>query len=334
MVVEGLFNALIEGGEATLRKMLEQRTSEGVDLEFKRKASPEHSGFEKPDKAALGSTVSAFANSAGGLLVFGVEARRGADGVDCMVALQPINGIEAFAAEAARPAPQYLLPRFDGVRMHAVPTINESGKGYLAIMVERSERRPHQSKAPDDGRYYKRAGDSTFVMEHFDVEDAFRRTVSPTLSLSYSLQAGGSFPRADQGGRIHEVTVTLEIAVEDGIARSPYLHLLDLGGLRPEDWSDVKTELARLKQTEAVGETRFDGNGNDVFHPGIAYPAARLKAPLVKRYDDGIVTLDGVAVQGASSLVRYRLGAEGTRPLIGELRIDGNHLLASARLDR
>ena len=33
-----------------------------------------------------------------------------------------------------------------------------------------------------DRRYYKRAGDSTYVMEHYDIEDAFRRAVTPSLA--------------------------------------------------------------------------------------------------------------------------------------------------------
>jgi hypothetical protein len=38
-----------------------------------------------------------------------------------------------------------------------------------------------------DRRYYKRSGASTFIMEHYDIEDAFRRIAAPKLELRRNL---------------------------------------------------------------------------------------------------------------------------------------------------
>jgi hypothetical protein len=57
-------------------------------LEFKNVSKGE---LSSDDKRNLARALSAFANSSGGLVVWGVDARKNARGVDCAVALRPVT---------------------------------------------------------------------------------------------------------------------------------------------------------------------------------------------------------------------------------------------------
>jgi predicted HTH transcriptional regulator len=212
-----LFERFVREGEAVLDQMMVERTPEGVDLEFKTKERATTGAFERADRRALGRSLSAFANSAGGVLIFGVRAAKGPDEVDCARELAPIANVEAFASSARQLVGQLLMPRHDGIRVHHV--VRPDNSGFLVIDVDRSLRRPHMSKAPDDGRYYKRAGDSTFAMEHYDIEDAFRRYTAPELSVSHRLAAGTRLQQAGQE-TVH-LHMHLFITAEHNSARFP-----------------------------------------------------------------------------------------------------------------
>lgn len=159
------------------------RAQEGLQLDFKLKSNTTNGELNRDDRKVLGPALSAFANSAGGLLVWGIEAKRNSDGVDAADREVPIPNLARFQSDVTRAVGELLMPRHDGIHVLPIPDSADNTAGFLAILVERSERRPHRSEAPDDKRYYKRAGDISYVMEHYDIEDAFNRVAPTELQL-------------------------------------------------------------------------------------------------------------------------------------------------------
>ena len=218
--MRALFEALIAEGEAGIDRLVTERTQENVTLDFKEARGAGTGTLANEDRKTFAKALSAFANSAGGLLVFGVEARKGADDVDCAQAAKPIANIERFKSEATTASGQLLQPRHDGIVVEAIPSQQTPGAGYLLVYVDRSERRPHRSEAAGQKQYFKRAGDSSFEMEHYDIEDAFRRSVSAELVLelcrsNYTLSGDHVFTDL-----IFELKNMSSLT-----ARFPYLHL-------------------------------------------------------------------------------------------------------------
>jgi hypothetical protein len=272
--MKDLFETLRAEGEAVLERLRDISVSEGVQLEFKEKQTVHHGAFEKTDKRNLARTLSAFANSAGGLLVFGARART-VDGVDSLQSLHPIAEIARFTSEAVSLCGQLLLPRHEGIEVHAVRSASNQDHGYLAIWVERSARRPHQSKAPDDGQYYKRAGDSTFPMEHYDIEDAFRRVVSPELSLETLLLSDA--PRAIGQVKRCRVSVEFRLTNEGALARHPFLLVERLERCIIEEYGVDGNMRTGLPRRLLPGKALYAGGVDDVLHPGIPTPITRLR---------------------------------------------------------
>lgn len=90
--------------------------------------------------------------------------------------------------------------------------------------VERSDRRPHRSEASGDKRYYKRAGDSSFIMEHYDIEDAFNRTTPAELQLALSGIASAERSPASPGRSITDTYLAFFLSNEDRTsACAPYV---------------------------------------------------------------------------------------------------------------
>jgi hypothetical protein len=179
-----LFERLRQRGHAVIEELVTTRAQETVQLDFKLKDNQTNGELSKRDRQTLGPALSALANSAGGLLIWGIEAKRDTNGVDAAQRKVPIPQLARFWSEVARAVGELLMPRHDGIEIEAIDDPVVPDTGYLAIWVDRSDRRPHRSEATDDKRYYKRAGDSSFAMEHYDIEDAFNRTAPTEVRLA------------------------------------------------------------------------------------------------------------------------------------------------------
>jgi predicted HTH transcriptional regulator len=186
-----LFDKLVSGGETAVKELTVQRYLGNVEIEFKTKQNPGHGGLTRDDRKNLGIALSALSNSMGGVLIWGVRAAKNEDGIDCASDLQPIAEIEKFKGEVERALSQALMPRHEDIRIAKIPIQSPPGSGYLLIHVARSERRPHRCEFGEK-QYFKRIGDSSIAMEHYDIEDSFKRVVVPSLLVQFVLQKGGT----------------------------------------------------------------------------------------------------------------------------------------------
>jgi Putative DNA-binding domain len=154
------------------------RQEENLTLDFKliNRADLNHSD----DKKNLAKALSGFANSSGGLIVWGVDARKDEDGTDCAIDAREIQPISQLLARLNELTSRAVDPPVDGVGHKAI--VSGEDKGFAVTFVPESESGPHMAKLGED-RYYKRSGDTFYRMEHFDLEDMFGRRKKPKLTL-------------------------------------------------------------------------------------------------------------------------------------------------------
>lgn len=230
----------------------------------------------------------------GGLAIWGVDARKGPDGIDCAQGPpKPIADIERFQSEARTLAGQLLMPRHDGVSVDSIPACDPPGSGYLLVLVERSERRPHRCEAAGEKQYFKRAGDSTFAMEHYDIEDAFKRFAAASLEVVTDDQRGPSIVNGHKG-TINSLFLVLSIKNTSPItAKFPYLNIIIRGGAQLEGYGLDGNGRLGLPDGGAVdGWQCFLGGANQVIHPGQKLPITRLRISRCKDRDANI-TIQG-----------------------------------------
>lgn len=292
--------------------------SEGLQLDFKRKSDPRCPILNRDDKKYLGQALSGFANSMGGVLIFGVDARKNADGIDCANAVAPFKEPAKFADEVGRLIPQYVMPRLEGFEVEVVYTADNSG--CVAIRVERSERRPHMSMAPDDRRYYRRSGDSFFVMEHFEVEDALKRSTVPSLSVSHRFVEQGSVSGRKQYRLILSIRNDSHVT-----ARFPYLAIEYLSHGRLEKYGLDGNGRHGLPRTSDGKTTWFAGGADDVIHPGVEWDITAIGVER-SRPDDDVETLNGIDLDKFKLEVQFRVGCENSRASRGAIILHGTQL--------
>jgi hypothetical protein len=135
----------------------------------------------------LAKCISGFANSSGGIVVWGVDARRNDQGIDCASASAEITPVRLLLTRLNEHTGQATSPMVDGVQHKVLETGPDAG--YAATFVSESTSGPHMAKLGED-RYFKRSGDRFYRMEHFDLEDMFGRRQKPDLHLSAVLMEG------------------------------------------------------------------------------------------------------------------------------------------------
>src|SRR5689334_4326981 len=69
----------------SIEAFVEQRQEEHLHLDFKIVKNPELTS--KDDRRNFAKVVSGFGNSDGGIVIWGIDARKNADGVDCAAAI-------------------------------------------------------------------------------------------------------------------------------------------------------------------------------------------------------------------------------------------------------
>lgn len=309
-----LFERLRGEGEAGILRLIEERTQESVTLDFKLKSDAANGRFSKDDKTNLGKLMSAFANSAGGLAVWGIDARKGEDGVDCALGpAVPIADIERFKSEAQTLIGQLILPRHEGVEIAHI-SAETAGSGYLLVWVERSERRPHRCEAAGERQYFKRAGDSTFAMEHYDVEDAFRRIAAPEINIICKTTVRG--PNREQSYLVYYADLDLYIKnTGSTIAKYPYLQVSNLANIKPLALELVAGARIGLEPIGQIDEWYcYTGNVDKVIHPQHSLPAARLRIEYRRNGMDQ-VSVGGTFGDELWVAFTARAGCENARPV-------------------
>lgn len=172
------FSAIIEwvkGGKA-----------EDLYLDFTRKKNAGSGLLETDDKRAYAKALSGFANSDGGLLVWGVVAEKGKgdpESADVAKRVDPISPLDAFLGELNKVVHYSTKPAVAGVQNIAVPENVGANRGYVVSYVPAGTNPPYHAENDNNNNYYKRAGSSFYRMEPYDIRDVVFRFLYPKLEV-------------------------------------------------------------------------------------------------------------------------------------------------------
>ena len=265
---------------ANIENFINTSQEENLFLDFKEATSADLSA--KDDKKNLAKALSGFANSSGGLIFWGIDARKNENGVDCAVAKKPIKDIFNFIARLNALTGESVIPLVDSVQHKAV--IETASQGYAVTLVPASDAGPHRALGGLN-HYYKRSGDSFYRMEHFDLEDMFGRRKKPLLSLDSVLRRGSVIGGQGDPRTTYEINIIVGIRNQGrGIAKYPYLALRVISPHHLEKpWNTVtpNLNLQALNDWDVGGEfQRFGATDSVVVHPHTFLQVARIKVSL------------------------------------------------------
>ena len=315
--MRGTYDQLLREGEVGIDRLITSQAQETLEIDFKRKEVDRHGEFTTKDRQMLAEALSGFANSAGGLLVVGVDARPGADGIDCAQAARPIADIRRFFSDANTEVGRLTQPRLDGVIVGMIESQRSPGAGYLLVYIERSERRPHRSEAKNQKSYFKRAGASFFEMEHYDIADAFARVTVPRLAIS--------FQQAHVDERDAQMYVLFSVIltnISDVVAKYPFAAFDNMHGV-----GIYQSHLSpnRYRVYSHMREGSLTGGADDVLHPGTRVDIGKI-AVVLNRQPGGRWAIMDERSQRDNPTFAFHFGCEGMRSERGEWTIDRRQL--------
>lgn len=167
-----------EWTEADLISLVRSGAQESLELEFKGSDSLKNTDGNKKE---ISKDVSAMANSAGGVIIYGIkENGKVATGLDLGVDPQGIS--KEWLEQVINSTIQRRIP---GLRINAIELTSQSpGRYAFVVVIPQSDRAPHQAQ---DKRFYKRYNFQAIPMEEYEIRDVSNRFVYPRLYLSPEL---------------------------------------------------------------------------------------------------------------------------------------------------
>ena len=159
-----------------IEKIINTNSTEYKNLEFKSLEA-----LVPGSKDEIGKDVSSFANSAGGVIIYGIgEIKNGPD-----ILLQLEEGRDAndpYGKEwLENIIESNISPKIDGVFINPIKLANEK---YIYVVVIPQSTTAHMSGY---NRYYKRKNFKSEPMEDYEVRDVMNRLNKPALHLIFTI---------------------------------------------------------------------------------------------------------------------------------------------------
>jgi hypothetical protein len=174
----------MEWNEQRLQAYIDSKEPESLYLDYKGSDSLEQLKGQNNKKPELIKDISSFANTDGGILIYGIREGRG----DIKIPEGFDDGIDpgkVSREQLDQIIRSNLHPKLDGIRIFEVPLSGaRAGKVAYVIEVPRSFT-AHQGF---DNRYHKRCETTTAVMEAYEVRDAMNRAITAQLEVRFDLK--------------------------------------------------------------------------------------------------------------------------------------------------
>lgn len=166
--------------ESRLQNFITSEIEESLTLEYK---SAEALDRNETKKKEITKDVSAMANSAGGILIYGIAEHNDLDKRHLPERITPVDR-RKYPREWVEQIIQAIRPRIDGILIHSVNL--SSGENDVAFVIEIPQSNTaHQAS---DHRYYKRFNFQAVPMEDYEIRDVMFREQTPNIVLNFLIE--------------------------------------------------------------------------------------------------------------------------------------------------
>ncbi|MEP7038440.1 MAG: ATP-binding protein [Acidobacteriota bacterium] len=166
--------------EAKLQNLIAGEIEESLTLEYKSAEALERSDYKKKE---ITKDVSAMANAAGGLVIYGISEFSEPDKRYLPEKITPVDRTK-FSREWVEQIINAIRPRIDGILIHSV-TLSSGENDVVYIIEIPQSSTAHQAS---DHRYYKRFNFQSVPMEDYEVRDVMFREQTPDILLNFLIE--------------------------------------------------------------------------------------------------------------------------------------------------
>lgn len=269
-----LFEQFDQEGFALIKRAVKEKRQESLYLDFKTAATSD-GALTKNDRKNYALAASGFANSDGGVIVWGVDARRDRKtGIDAASGLEPIKNISRFLSDLNTQLVNLVSPGVESIDHHPIEHLGRQGDGYVVTLVPKGEGLPHMVvQGEDRGRHYHRVGSSFVIMEPYVLADRFGRRPQPKLEFARKLAP--PFTVSGSGATAYHFELVLGIRNTGlGVALYPAIAIRERPDFRLSgagldgNGNTGLPERPRTAQRPEEAVRFFAGGVDHVVHPG------------------------------------------------------------------
>ena len=166
--------------QARIQSLIDQQVQESLTLEYKAAGALEKNDHKRKE---VTKDVSAMANAAGGVLIYGVMEHQAKDKQHLPEKIDPVDRRE-YPKEWLEQIINNIRPRIDGLVIYPVTINNNSNKVVYVVEIPQSDT-AHQAM---NKRYYKRFNFESVAMDDYEIRDVMRRNQQPRIDLSFEIR--------------------------------------------------------------------------------------------------------------------------------------------------
>lgn len=182
-----LYQRIEQDRWSAIQSLISERTVEGLRLDFKRSQdNGRGSKLAEDDQKNLAKSMSAFANTEGGVVIFGIQTRATDEG-DRADSLCPLDSSDRFAKAVREGLDNFCEPKVPHVRVESIQDPAGNGSGVVAIYVPPSSFGPHRSKSKRTPDFYMRTELGATPIPYTVLAALFGRLPSPRLAVRLAL---------------------------------------------------------------------------------------------------------------------------------------------------
>ena len=181
---EDIFQKLIYFGEDALDEFILNMQTEELFLDFKTAMSDgkHFKTLHKDDRRNLAKSISAFGNSEGGVVVWGVSCARDVEIGDVAKAKVKVKNVHRFLSWVENAISGCTVPSHNGVRNHII-SVDKNGDGYVATYIPKSEITPLMTSV--GSTIYIRSGSNNVPAPYAVIAGMFGKRPQPNIELLF-----------------------------------------------------------------------------------------------------------------------------------------------------
>lgn len=164
-----------------LKNLIINQVEENIHLDYKSAESLLKTDGKKKE---IAKDISAFANSDGGIIIYGIKEFDEPEKRHLPEAITPINREFITKEWLEQVINSNITPRIDEIIIHPISVASNSNDVVYVVYIKKSNT-AHQAS---DFRYYKRFNFESVAMYDYEIKDIMNRKKTPIISLTFILE--------------------------------------------------------------------------------------------------------------------------------------------------